>query len=121
MGAYRRARRGHAYRFFLVLPLYTAEGISVFTPEHLGDLHRAFEKRFGGYLASSARSGAPFFGEYLPEGAQSVQDYHTIIIVYANPTEPSDRFFQALKEILKKAPLVEQEEILIERSEVYLV
>jgi len=26
-----------------------------------------------------------------------------------------------LKEILKKAPLVEQEEILIERSEVYLV
>ncbi len=51
----------------------------------------------------------------------AVRDYHTIIIVYASPIDPSDRFFEELKAILRKAPLVEQEEILIERTEVYLV
>jgi hypothetical protein len=72
-------------------------------------------------LAASARSAAPFFGEYQPEGSQPVRDYHTVILVYANPVEPSDRFFRELKTILKKAPLIEQDEILIERAEVYLV
>jgi hypothetical protein len=112
---------GYAFRFFLVLPLYTAEGERVFTEEHLNRLHFLFDTRFGGCLVASSRSGAPFFGEYLPEGIQPVRDYHTIIIVYANPIEPSDRFFQELKSILKKAPLIEQEEILIERSEIYLL
>jgi hypothetical protein len=50
-----------------------------------------------------------------------VRDYHTIIIVYANPIEPSDRFFHELKSLLKRAPLIAQDEILLERSEVYLV
>jgi hypothetical protein len=39
-----------------------------------------------------------------------VRDYHTIVIVYANPIDPSDRFFQELKAILKRASLVEQDE-----------
>jgi hypothetical protein len=113
--------QGYAYRFFLVLPLFTAEGDRVFTEEHLGRLSYLFSTRLGGCLVSSSRSGAPFFGEYLPEGTTPVRDYHTIIIVYANLIEPSNRFFQELKLILKKAPLVEQEEILVERAEVYLV
>lgn len=113
--------QGYAYRFFLVLPLYTAEGNRIFTEEHLGHLLLLFDTRFGGCLASSSRSGAPFFGEYLPVGNKPVRDYHTVILVYANPIEPSDRFFQELKPILKRAPLIEQEEILIERSEVFLV
>jgi hypothetical protein len=113
--------RGHAYRFFLVLPLYSAEGNRVFTDEHLSQLDLFFDTRFGGCLVASSRSGAPYFGEYLPEGTSPVRDYHTVIIVYANPIEPSDRFFQALKSILKKAPLIAQDEVLIERSEVYLV
>jgi hypothetical protein len=113
--------QGHAFRFFLVLPLYTAEGHRVFTDELLRHLHFLFDVRFGGCLVASSRSGAPFFGEYLPEGTSPVRDYHTIIIVYANPIEPSGRFFQELKSILKKAPLIEQDEILVERSEVYLV
>jgi len=46
---------------------------------------------------------------------------HTIIVVYASPIEASDRFFHAVKSILRTAPLVEQEEILIERSEVCFV
>jgi hypothetical protein len=113
--------RGHAFRFFLVLPLYSAEGDRVFTEEHLSHLHFLFDTRFGGCLVASSRSGAPFFGEYLPVGNQPVRDYHTIQIVYANPIEASDRFFHELKPILKKAPLIEQEEILIERAEVYLI
>ena len=94
--------QGYAFRFFLVLPLYTAEGRTVFTKEHLSRLHLLFDTRFGGCLGSSSRSGAPFFGEYLPEGTEPVRDYHTIMIVYASPIEPSDRFFQELKSILKK-------------------
>jgi len=113
--------QGYAFRFFLVLPLMSSEGNRVFTDEHLSHLFLLFNSRFGGCLASSSRSGAPFFGEYLPEGTKPVRDYHTVVIVYANPIEPSDRFFLELKSILRKAPLIEQDEILIERSEVYLV
>ena len=113
--------QGHAFRFFLVLPVYNSEGYRVFTDEHLLSLSVLFSTRFGGYLVASSRSGAPFFGDYLPEGTQPVRDYHTVLYVYANPIEPTNRFFQELKEILKTAPLVPQDEILIERSEVYLV
>jgi hypothetical protein len=113
--------QGHAYRFFLVLPLYSAQGMAIFTNEHFSYLSHLFDNRFGGCLAASSRSGAPFFGEYLPEGTEPVRDYHTIIIVYANPIEPSDRFFHELKSVLKRAPLIAQEEILLERSGVYLV
>ncbi len=113
--------QGYAFRYFLVLPRYTAEGNRVFTEEHLSPLYSLFNTRFGGCLAASSRSGAPFFGEYLPEGTQPVRDCHTVTIVYANPIDASDRFFQQLKSILKTAPLVEQDEILIERSEVYLM
>jgi hypothetical protein len=113
--------RGYAFRFFLVLPLYAADGKRIFTEEHQGQLQFLFNTRFSGFLSTASRSGAPFLGEYLPEGIKSVRDYHTVYIVYANPIEPSDRFFRELKSILRKAPLIEQEEILIERSEVYLV
>jgi hypothetical protein len=101
--------------------LYSAEGIRVFSDEHLSELYLLFDARFGGCLVASARSGAPFFGEYLPTGERPVRDYHTIIIVYASPIEPSDLFFHELKAILKTAPPIQQEEILIERSEVHLV
>ncbi len=113
--------QGHAYRFFLVLPLYSDDGRPVFTDAHLTQLFAFFTSRFGGLLASSARSGAPYFGEYQPAGTNPVRDYHTVVSVYANPIEPSDRFFRELKAILRKAPLIKQDEILIERSEVYLV
>jgi hypothetical protein len=113
--------QGYAYRFFVVLPLLDAEGHTVFSDELLGWIYQCFDDRFGGCLVASSRSGAPFFGEYLPEERrQPVRDYHTVIIVYANPVEASDRFFLELKSIPRRAPLIEQEEILIERSETYL-
>jgi hypothetical protein len=77
--------------------------------------------RFGGCLGASSRSGAPYYGDYQPTGAQAVRDYHTVIVVYAKPIEASHRFFEELGAMLRKAPLIEQDEILIERSEVYLV
>jgi hypothetical protein len=113
--------RGHAFRFYHVLPMYCAEGRPVFTYDHLSHIYRLFDDRFAGCLAPTSRSGAPFFGEYQPEGTKPVRDYLTVVTVYANPIEASDRFFQELKEILRKAPLIPQDEILIERSEVYLV
>src|SRR5437870_12011383 len=82
--------RGHAFRFFLVLPLYNSAGQRVFTDEQLTQLYFLFNSRFGGCLAASARSGAPFFGEYSPRGSEPVRDYHTITIVYANPIEACD-------------------------------
>jgi len=112
---------GHAFRFYIVLPMYTSEGKPIFTSAHLGHLYRFFDARFGGCTAPSSRSGAPFFGEYQPHGSAPIRDYHTNITVYANPIDPSDRFFQELKAILRRAPLIPQDEILIERTEVFLV
>jgi hypothetical protein len=112
---------GYAFRYFLVLPLFAGDGKPVFTKDHIGHLVFEFDRRFGGSLASASLSGAPFIGEYLPEGSVPIRDHHTVIYVYANPIEPSDRFFQELKAILRRAPLIPQDEILIERSEVYLV
>jgi hypothetical protein len=116
-----RRMRGHAFRFYLVLPMYSSEGNPVFMYEHLEHLYTFFDRRFGGCSAPSSRSGAPFFGEYQPEGDAPIRDYHTMITVYANPIEASDRFFRDLKDILRTAPLIAQDEILIERTEVYLV
>jgi hypothetical protein len=113
--------QGYAFRFFLVLPIHSDEGKPVFTKEHIRRLVRVFNFRFGGSLASASLSGAPYIGEYLPEGENPVRDHHTVMYVYANPIEPSDRFFQELKPILRRAPLIPQDEILIERSEVFLI
>jgi hypothetical protein len=112
---------GYAFRYFLVLPLFAADGKPVFTKDHVSRLVLEFDRRFGGSLAAASLSGAPFFGEYLPEGDIPVRDHHTVIYVYANPIEASDTYFQELKAILRRAPLIPQDEILIERSEVFLV
>jgi hypothetical protein len=113
--------QGYAFKFSLTLPLFTADGNRVFLAEHLPQLLSLFDTRFGGCSGTSARSGAPLFGEYLPKGEEPFRDFNTLIFVYANPIDASDRFFHELKPILRKGPLIPQDEILIERSEVYLV
>lgn len=113
--------QGYAFKFSLTLPLFAADGNRVFLADHLAQLLRLFDTRFGGCSGTSARSGAPLFGEYLPQGAEPIRDFNTLIFVYANPIDASDRFFRELKPILRKAPLIPQDEILIERSEVFLV
>jgi hypothetical protein len=113
--------QGFAFKFSLTLPLFTADGRPVFSVDHLAELHKFLDIRFGGCTGASYRSGAPFFGEYFPEGIEPVRDHNTQTYVYANPIEPSNRLFEELKEILRHAPLIPQDEILIERTEVYLV
>lgn len=113
--------QGYAFKFTLTLPLFSGHGRDVFLHEHLTELHELFDRRFGGCSGTSYRSGAPYFGEYLPAGEVPERDNNTLTIVYANPIEPSDYFFQELKPILRRAPLIPQDEILIERSEVFLI
>src|SRR5438132_13282985 len=67
--------QGFAFRFLLVLPLLNAEGKQVFTDKHISDLVLLFDLCCGGCLVTSSRSGAPYFGEYLPHGNTPVRDY----------------------------------------------
>lgn len=113
--------QGYAFKFSLTLPLFAADGNRVFLEEHLANLLGLFDTRFGGCSGTSSRSGPPYFGEYLPKGKEPIRDFNTVIFVYANPIDASDRFFRELKPILRNAPLIPQDEILIERTEVYLV
>ena len=113
--------QGYAFKYTLTLPLFSGAGRPVFLHEHLGLLHELLDDRFGGCSGTSYRSGAPYFGEYRPPGQEPERDNNTLTIVYANPIEASDRFFHVLKQILRRAPLIPQDEILIERSEVFLV
>ncbi len=111
---------GFAYRFAIVFPLLSETGEEVFSQYHLYPLLDLFNRRFGGCLASSSLAYPSWFGSYLssPE-VRPVKDYHTLIYVYTKQVDAADRFFQLLKVILKRAGF--QDEILIERSPVWLV
>lgn len=113
--------QGFAFKFSLTLPLFAADGNRVFLEEHLAQVHQFLDRHFGGCSGTSSRSGPPYFGEYAPGGIKPVRDFHTITFVYANPIDACDRLFRDLKPILRSAPLIPQDEILIERSEVYLI
>jgi hypothetical protein len=114
--------QGHAFRFTIVLPLLSQTGEVVYTSDHLRRLVEALDRRCGGILASSSLSHPTWYGSYVPEpGAEPVKDYHTILYIYTRQTDAADRFFQLLKTILKTAGLQEQEEILVERTPVWLV
>jgi hypothetical protein len=52
--------QGHAFRFFLVLPLYCAEGKPVFTAEHFSHLFPLFNARFGGVFGGLRALRGPF-------------------------------------------------------------
>lgn len=112
---------GYAFKFTLTLPLFASDGNRVFLAEHLGQLHHFFDNQFGGCSGASHRSGPPYFGEYRPPGSEAIRDHNTITYVYANPIDACDRLFKELKTILRNAPLIPQDEILIERTEVFLV
>ena len=115
---------GLAALFVLVVPLLNSEGKSVFTDELLAELFLTLDNRFGGCLVPSARSHPPYWGLWHPTGssaAEGEKDYVTTIQVFANPIEASNRFFASLKQFLKTAGNIEQEEILISRIDCWLV
>jgi hypothetical protein len=115
---------GFAALFILVLPLLSAEGQPVFTDPTLQELFRALDRRFGGCLVASSSSHPPYWGLWHPTGneaAEAEKDYATTIQIFANPIDPTNRFFSRLKQILKTAGGIEQQEILISRIDCWLM
>jgi hypothetical protein len=115
---------GFAALFVVVLPLLNSEGQTVFTESILQELFLAIDQRFGGCLVPSATSHPPYWGLWHPSGfaaTEAEKDYVTTIQVFANPIEPTNRFFTGLKQILKTAGNIEQQEILISRFDCWLM
>ena len=115
---------GFAALFTIVLPLLNASGEPVFTPVIVSELVRALNSRFGGCLIPSSSSHPPYWGLWQPaEGpaTEPVKDYVTIVQVFANPIEPTNHFFVRLKQVLKVAGKIEQQEILISRIDCRLI
>jgi hypothetical protein len=114
---------GFAALFVMVLPMLSSEGRSIFTDDLLQLLIRCFNQRFGGCLIPSARTHPPFWGLWNPAGSagHSERDYVTTIQIFANPIEPTNRFFGRLKQILKTAGIIEQQEILVARFDCWLI
>jgi hypothetical protein len=121
-----RANRleGYAALFFMVLPLSNPQGLPVFTELLLQELFLALDTRFGGCLVPSANSHPPYWGLWHPTGRQAAEaekDYVTAIQIFANPIEPTNQYFTRLKQILKTAGNIDQEEILISRIDCRLM
>jgi hypothetical protein len=113
---------GYAYLFRLVLPLFSAKGKGVFTDPILDELFQVLSDRFGGCMVTSSSSAPPVWGLwYPPQETQAEKDYLTTAEVLANPIDAANRFFAGLKPILKTAGHIEQQEILISRTECRLM
>jgi hypothetical protein len=116
--------QGFAALFVVVLPLLNSEGQPVFTDPILEELFLILDLRFGGCLVPSATTHPPYWGLWHPaarEGAEAEKDYVTTIQVFANPIEATNQFFSRLKQLLKTAGNIEQEEILVSRFDCWLV
>ena len=115
---------GFASLFVIVLPLLNSEGQSVFTEPVLQELFLALDTRFGGCLVPSASSHPPYWGFWHPTGSpasEAEKDYVTTVQIFANPIEATNQFFGRLKQILKTAGHIEQQEILISRIDCWLI
>jgi len=113
---------GCAYLFRVVLPLLNAQGKRVFTDPILDELFQVLDDRFGGCMVASSSSAPPLWGLWHPpQESQAEKDYLTTAEVLANPIEAANRFFTRLKPILKIAGHIEQQEILISRTECRLM
>ena len=115
---------GFAYLFVMVLPLLNVEGQPVFTDPLLQELFLAVDNRFGGCLVPSASSHPPYWGLWHPTGGtadEAEKDYVTTIQIFANPIEATNQFFTRLKQLLKTAGNIKQQEILISRIDCWLM
>jgi hypothetical protein len=113
---------GYAYLFRIVLPLLDTQGKRVFTDAILDELFQVLDNRFGGCMVASSSSAPPLWGLWHPsQESAATKDYLTTAEVLANPIEPANRFFASLKQVLKTAGHIEQQEILISRIECRLM
>lgn len=113
----RRELNGHAYRYTIVLPLLSGAGDEVFSPRDVLDVVRLLIARFKGCTSTGDRP--PLVGYWISEGGDGTGiDRSTTLMVYARVADSVDAFFGRLKTVLKE--IGRQEEILIERSDVWL-
>lgn len=113
---------GFAYQFRIVLPLVDGKGNRVFTDPILAELFAILDTRFGGCMVTSSSSAPPLWGLWHPPHmSETEKDYLTTAEVLANPIEATNRFFTGLKPLLKTAGHIEQQEILISRTDCWLV
>jgi hypothetical protein len=113
---------GFAYQFRIVLPLVNAKGNRVFTDSILAELFAILATRVGGCMVTSSSSAPPLWGLWHPpQRSETEKDYLTTAEVLANPIEATNRFFTGLKPLLKTAGHIEQQEILISRTDCWLV
>lgn len=120
-GDLRPRLHGYAYRFTLYLPLL-AEGKPVFTDEQRDLLAYLFYARFAGFSATSVEGSPPWFGSWLPPGAQRpVIDRHQLFVVYTPQVEEAKTFFRHLKSILELKDVARQDVVLVEHTVVWLM
>ena len=113
---------GYAYFFRIVLPLFNAAGKRAYMDPILMELFQVLDNRFGGCMVASSSSAPPLWGLWHPvPQSEAEKDYLTTAEVLANPIEASNQFFVGLKQILKTAGHIEQQEILISRIECRLL
>lgn len=80
-GDLRPKLHGFAYRFTLYLPLLS-EGNPVFTNQQRDLLADLFHSRFEGYSATTLEGSPPWYGSWLPSGAQRpVIDRHQLFVI----------------------------------------
>lgn len=120
-GDLRPKLHGFAYRFTLYLPLLS-EGNPVFTEQQRDVLADLFHLRFEGYSATTIEGSPPWFGSWLPPGAQRpVIDRHQLFVVYTPQVEEAKTFFRHLKSILELKEVVRQDVVLVEHTVVWLM
>src|SRR5947209_12968138 len=112
---------GFVYRFTLFLPLLS-EGKEVFARAHRELLAELFHACFGGYTEASAEGHPPFYGSWLPPGAERpIVDRHTLMVLYTPQIEEAKDFFRQLRWTLEQKQVANQEFVLIEHTTAWLV
>ena len=120
-GDLRPTLAGYAYRFTLYLPLLS-EGKAVFTSAQRDLLADLFHIRFEGYSATAIEGGPPWYGSWLPPGAERpIIDRHMVFIVYTPLVDEAKTFFRYLKSILELKEVANQDVVLIEHTTVWLM
>ncbi len=120
-GDLRPGLHGYAYRFTLYLPLL-AEGKPIFTVAQRDLLTDLFHARFAGFSAAAVEGSPPWYGSWLPPGAQRpVIDRHQLFVIYTPQVEEAKAFFRHLKSILELKEVAGQEVVLVEHTVVWLM
>jgi hypothetical protein len=120
-GDLRPALTGYAYRFTLYLPLLSA-GKPVFTGQQCDLLGDLFHARCAGFSATTVDGSPPWYGSWLPSGAQwPVIDRHMLFVIYTPQVEEAKLFFRYLKSILELKEVAGQDVVLVEHLAVWLM